>query len=202
MSTRSKNALFIISFALVCWLTLWLLAQPSADAQQTPAKPGAQASDQSAVKPETVVQQWFERWNALDGTEDKTKSFLDLYEANAIHQVGPSARQIGPVFLEAPEGIRKMAEEFAKANTDILFKIERVGIHFGASADRIYVMPEGPRGEWGAGVAVPFVGAYTVRETKKRFMYPGAAFFEIRNGKIHSDRFYTARDELVEVSAP
>ncbi len=48
-------------------------------------------------------------------------------------------------------------------------------------------------------VSVPFVGAYTVRETRKRYMYPGAAFFHIKDGKIIYARFYSSRDELAEV---
>ena len=30
-------------------------------------------------------------------------------------------------------------------------------------------------------------------------MYPGAAFFQIQNGKIRGVRLYMARDELMEV---
>jgi ketosteroid isomerase-like protein len=46
---------------------------------------------------------------------------------------------------------------------------------------------------------VQFVGAYTVRATKKRFFYPGAAFFHIKDGKILHARFYSAQDEVAEV---
>lgn len=173
--TILKNAFFVA----VC---LWI-ASPS-------------YTEQQAEKPEAVVQEWFKRWNALDGSQEKTNTFLDLYQPNAIHQVGPSQRQIGPVFFEGREGIRKMVEDFAKVNTEIVFRIEKAGTTE-KFAERIYIM-QGPWG--GPGVAVQFVGVYTVRETKKRFTYPGAAFFEILNGKIRYARFYAARDELAEIS--
>ena len=80
----------------------------------------------SETKPESVVGEWFRRWNALDGSDSSVQKFLELYQPNAIHQVGPSAKQIGPVFFEARDSIRKMAEDFSKANTESAFRIETV----------------------------------------------------------------------------
>jgi ketosteroid isomerase-like protein len=154
-------------------------------AQQKPA-PG---------KPETVVQEWFARWNALDGSDASVQKLLDLYEPNAMHEVGPNTKQIGPVFLEAPEGIKKMAQDFGKANTEITFRMETVTAS--EKSVQLYYVTDGPWG--GPAVGVQFVGAYTVRETKKRYMYPGAAFFHIKDGKILYARIYSSRDQVAEV---
>jgi len=48
-------------------------------------------------------------------------------------------------------------------------------------------------------VAVQYSAAYTTHQDKRRWMYPGAAFFQIQNGKIRGVRLYMARDELMEV---
>jgi hypothetical protein len=58
-------------------------------------------------------------------------------------------------------------------------------------------MGEGPWG--GASVAVRYAAAYTTRKDNRRWMYPGAAFFEIQSGKIRSVRFYMSFGELMEV---
>src|SRR5262245_22555763 len=149
----------------------------------------------AAPTPQSVVEEWFRRWNALDGSEASIQRFVDLYDANAVHQTTPSEKQIGPVFLEAREGIRKLAEDFSKANTEAAFRIETVTAN--EKSEQLFYVANGP---WqGPGVAVQFVGAYTVRATKKRFFYPGAAFFHIKDGKILRARIYSARDELAEV---
>jgi len=151
-------------------------------------KPGEQ-------KPERIVQEWFTRWNALDGTEASIQQFLDLYQPNAIHEEGPTARQIGPVFFDSRDGIRKMAEDYAKANTDSAYRIETVTAN--EKSTQLFYVTEGPWG--GPAVGVQFVGAYTVRESKKRYMYPGAAFFHIKDGKILYARIYSSRDQVAEV---
>ena len=48
-------------------------------AQQKPA----------AANPQTIVEEWFKRWNALDGSDASVQKFLELYAPNAMHQVGP-----------------------------------------------------------------------------------------------------------------
>jgi ketosteroid isomerase-like protein len=173
---------------LACLLP-WLVS-----AQQKPAAPPAPAAT-NTQKPEAVVDEWFRRWNALDGSEAALQSFLELYQPNAVHEVGPSGKQIGPVYFESRESIRKMAEDYAKANTESAYHVETVTANEVSS--KLYYVTQGPWG--GPAVSVQFVGAYTVRETKKRYFYPGAAFFHIQNGKIRYARFYSTRDELAEV---
>ncbi len=169
-----------IAIALGCLLPLLISAQ-----QKPPAGP----------KPEAVVQEWFQRWNALDGSPASVQKFVELYQPNAIHETGPNAKQIGPVFFEAADGIRKMADDFGKANTELAYRFETVTAN--ERSQQLFYVADGPWG--GPAVGVQFVGAYTVRESKKRFMFPGAAFFHIKDGKIIYARFYTSRDQLAEV---
>lgn len=153
------------------------------------------AQQPEAFKPETFVNEWFRRWNALDGTAATTDKFLELYHPTAMHQASPTAKQIGPVFFEASAGIRKMAEDFGKSNTEAAYRLETVTAN--ELSKQLYYVTQGPWG--GPAIAVEFVGAYTVRETKKRYMFPGVAIFHVRDGKILYARIYSTRDELAEV---
>ena len=77
-----------------------------------------------------------------------------------------------------------MIDDFAKANTEITFRIQPATANE-KTVETIY-MGEGP---WeGASAAVRDAAAYTTRKDNRRWMYPGAAFFEIQNGKIRSVR--------------
>ncbi len=92
-----------------------------------------------------------------------------------------------------PSGPNKRS--FSKANSDVAFLFETVTAN--EKSQQLFYVTQGP---WdGPAVAVQFVGAYTVRATKKRFFYPGAAFFHLKDGKILHARFYSARDEIAEV---
>jgi hypothetical protein len=50
--------------------------------------------------------------------------------------------------------------------------------------------------------AVQFIGGHTIKESKKRYMLSGAAFFEFENGKIRNLRFYVGAGETEEVTGP
>lgn len=172
---------------LILMLTLLLSSLVSG---QTPA-----TRPQPQPKPDEIVRLWFDRWNALDGSEEATNELLELYRPDAFHQTGPTEKQMGQVRFEGHAGIRKMIDDFAKANTEITFRIQTVSANE-KSAGLVH-LAEGPWG--GASAAVQYVGAYTTRKDKRRWMYPGAAFFQIQDGKIRGARFYMARDELMEV---
>jgi len=148
-------------------------------------------------KPEEIVRLWFERWNKLDGSAEATNRFLELYRPDAFHQVGPNEKQLGEVRFEGPDKIRKMADDFAKANKDISFRIQAVTAN--EKAVELIHVAEGPWG--GPSVAVQYAAAYTSRKDNRRWMYPGAAFFQIQDGKIRGVRLYMARDEIMEVFA-
>jgi hypothetical protein len=75
-------------------------------------------------KPEELADEWFTRLNELDdwyisfdGKEENgpvVDRFVELYSADAYHQVGPSENQIGSVVYRGPAAIRKWADEFSK----------------------------------------------------------------------------------------
>jgi hypothetical protein len=153
----------------------------------------AQQKRAPATGPHDVVREWFRRWNALDGTDATAKRFIDLYQATAIHQTEPSEKQIGPVYYEGHEALRKLVDDFTKAATQPAFQIDKVAS--GAKSVELFFMSEGP---WnGPAVGVQYTGAYTDRSTKKRHSFPGFAVFYIESGKIRYARFYTTRDENV-----
>ena len=156
---------------------------------------GQNPAEKRQVKPEEVVRLWFEHWNALDGSEQATNRLLELYLPGAFHQVGPTERQVGQVWFEGHAAIRKMIDDFAKANTEITFRIQAVTAN--EKSAEIVHLGEGPWG--GPSAAVQYAAAYTTRKDKRRWMYPGAAFFQIQDGKIRGVRLYMARDELMEV---
>jgi ketosteroid isomerase-like protein len=158
---------------------------------------GAATAQTPQTKPEDIVRQWFERWNRLDGSPEATNRLLELYRPDAFHQTGPTEKQIGEVRFEGHDKIRKMIDDFAKANKDISFRIQAVTANEKA-AELIHVA-DGPWG--GASVAVQYGAAFTARKDNRRWMYPGAAFFQIQDGKIRGARFYMARDEMMEVVA-
>jgi hypothetical protein len=152
----------------------------------------------SAMKPvaaEEAVREWFRRWNALDGSESSTKRFLDLYQPDAMHQISPSEKQIGPVYLEGIDAIRKLADDFTRVNTQPAFRIESM-----SSSGKTSELFFGTVGPWGgSAIGVQYVAIYTDRATKKRYAQPGFAVFHIEDGKILYARFYTTRDEKREM---
>jgi len=170
--------------------------KPASEPPKTPqvVTPGL-AEAAAPVEITNLVKAWLEAWNRLDGSDAATQRFVDLYTPDARHEVGVPGRPLGPEYFAAPQGIRKMAEDFAKANTEIAYRLETFTADERA-ADLIYYT-EGPWG--GPAVAVPYTGAFTVKETKRRFFYPGVAVFHITGGKISYARFYQDRDELAEV---
>jgi ketosteroid isomerase-like protein len=156
---------------------------------------GQAAPTKPQPNPEDIVRQWFDSWNKLDGSDAATKRLLELYRPDAFHQTTPNEKQLGEVRFEGQEKIRKMIDDFAKANKEINFRIQAVTANEKA-VELIHVTP-GPWG--GSSVAVQYAAAYTSRKDNRRWTYPGAAFFQIQDGKIRGARFYMARDEIMEV---
>jgi hypothetical protein len=158
------------------------------------AAPASPKSPTSAPAPaEDVVREWFRRWNAVDGSAASIKRLVEMYQPAAIHQLPPSPKQIGPVFMEGHDAIQKMAEDFARASTMTAFRIEATAGPGGGKPAEIFYKSQGPWG--GPAIAVSFVAAYTDRASRKRHTYPGFAIFHIEAGKIRYARFYSSRDE-------
>lgn len=172
---------------------------------QTPStqKPDQKQPEQ---KPELMVDQWFIRLNALDdwwitvdGKEEPealVNSFLDLYSADAFHQVGPSERQLGPVVFHGRDGIRKWATDFAKKHVQLGYRVD-----FITRAEKPTQLFYSTKPPWGGtGAAVEFTAVWTNREDRKRIIVPGGAFFLFDGaGKIDRVRLYMLRDETAEI---
>ncbi len=152
--------------------------------------------DAAAKKTQELVEEWFRRWNGLDGTAESVNRFLDLYEPNALHLSGPSEGQIGLVFYQGHKLIQKMAEDFSKTHSDIKYSIVMQTVK--EKTAPLLSISTTPWGD--AAAAVEFSGGYT--ENKKRFMVSGAVFFEFDGGKIRRLRLYYGAGEKFEVVGP
>lgn len=159
------------------------------------AAEAARADPTAPLDATRLVETWFERWNALDGTPETEQAFVDLYEADALHTTGPASHQLGTVIYRGHDAIRKLAADFVESFERQTFRIETVTEH--EQSTRLFNTASGPWG--GPSIAVQFVGAYTSRQDARRYVYPGAAFFQILDGKIHRLRVYMATGELAEV---
>ena len=148
-----------------------------------------QSAAAPAPKAEDVIHAWFDRWDELDGSPETTNRLLDLYLPNAVHQVN-----LNEVRFEGQDSIRKMIDDFAKANKEINFKIQTVTGN--EKVGELIHIAEGPGGP---SVAVQYRAAYTSRKDNRRWMNQGAAFFQLQDGKIRNVRFYMGREELMEV---
>lgn len=157
--------------------------------------PTSVAQEKAPTTPEEVVQQWLSRWTQLDGSDQSAARFAELYLPDGVHQIGPSPRQYGLVHYEGLSDIRQMAKAFGEANTEITFRIQAVTA---AEKDaEILHLGQGPWG--GPAAAIEYAAAYTVRKDNKRYMASGAAFFQIKDGKIRRVRMYAPREEVMEV---
>jgi hypothetical protein len=196
----------VLLIAVLCLLPALIEAQqkPTQKPAQKPTEKPKTAdvvtpgmAEQSAPAEITkVVQAWLEAWNRLDGSEAATQRFVDLYSPDARHDTGPSNKPLGPEFFAAPNGIRKLAEDFGKAHTEPAYRLETA-----TANERAFELIYHTDGPWGGkAIAVPYTGAYTVRATKRRYFYPGVAVFHLNKaGKITYARFYSGRDQIAEV---
>jgi len=155
-----------------------------------PQEPGA-----ADPEPEAVVELWFERMNALDGTAQASEALAALYHGDAQHITGPESHQRGTVTFAGRDKILLMAEQWSARYSDPRFRIDVVTAR--EQSEALYHRAEGPWG--GAAVAVTYHAAFTRREDGKRFLVPGAAFFQLHDGGIRRVRFYAADGEMAPV---
>ncbi len=156
----------------------------------------------SVQKSEELVQEWFKRLNELDGSEEALTLFVDLYEPDALQQVGPVGRQFGPVFYQDRRQIQMWGREFARTHKpipDITYFGVRLQTVNEKTAQLVYTV-QAPWDDTGA--AVEFTGRYLDPESNKGFMVSGAAFFQFRNGRIWRARLYMPREEIMEITPP
>jgi hypothetical protein len=189
-----KRATLLLTLVFLLW------AVPVSRAQS----PSTQSP--STVRPEEMAREWFLRLNELDDwyisfegkeeNENVVDRFLELYAADAFHQVGPSERQIGAVVFHGKDAIRKWADEFSRTFTGLNYRVE-----YKTKKEKplqpFYVI-EFPWG--GTGAATQFEAIYTNREDRRQFVVPGAVFFMFDEaGKIQNVRLYMLRDEAAEI---
>ena len=168
--------------------------------------PSFSQAQQAPQDPEKLVDQWFIRLNALDDwyisydgkeeTDAVVDRFLDLYDRDAFHQVGPNENQIGPVVFHGRDGIRKWATDFAKKYVQLGYRVD-----FMTRSEKTAQLTYSVKPLWGGiAAAVEFTAVYTNREDRKRFIAPGSAFFLFdETGKIQRVRLYVLRDEAAEI---
>ena len=161
---------------------------------------------QAPLDPEKLVDQWFIRLNALDDwyisydgkeeTDAVVDRFVELYDRDAFHQVGPNENQIGPVVFHAHDGIKKWATDFAKKRVQLAYRVDMI-----TRNEKTAQLVFSTKPPWGGiAAAVEFTAVYTNREDRKRFIVPGSAFFIFDDsGKIQRLRLYMLRDETAEI---
>lgn len=184
------KSIFLVSLMMLTTLFLGLTR-----AQDSKPADSKSADKAAAQKAEQVVRDWFERWNALDGSDKAADRLLELYRPDATHQTSPSEKQMGAVVFEGHGQIRKMIQDFSSANNEIAFHLQ--GATANEKSSDMAHFAEGPWG--GLSVAIQYVGAYTTKKDKTRWMSPGAAFFQVQDGKIRHVRFYMSREETMRV---
>ena len=140
---------------------------------------------------------WFERWNALSEAPDTHEALASLYAADGLHLTGPSPDQRGTATFRGPDGVRALAARLGATEQRRTWRIDTDTARE-ATAQLIHVTA----GPWGGpAVAVQLVAVHTDRATQKRYAIPGAAFFQIADGKFRRVRIYLGEGERAEVEA-
>ncbi len=159
------------------------------------------AQPKMSLNPEPLVIEWLKRLNALaDTSGDPTSAvdrFAELYDPAVLQFTGPNENQLGPVTYSGIEGIRKWADNFARTYSKSEIRVQ-VHTEKVKTAGLLHVT-EPPWG--GLSVSVELTAFYTMRESHKAFMAPGAVFLEFSEaGKIRRTRIYLEKDETLEIT--
>ncbi len=156
----------------------------------------APAASATADRDAQIVRAWVQRWNALGSGDAKAiDELLTLYEPDALHITGPLEHQRGTATYRGHDGIRVLASRIAASQQGMTYRIETETAN--EETAELLHLAEGP---WkGPSIAIQLVAAYTDRAGGKRWVVPGAAFFQLVNGKIRRARIYYADAEKAEV---
>ena len=128
---------------------------------------------------------------------DTHEALASLYAADGLHLTGPSPDQRGTATFRGPDGVRALAARLGTTEQRRTWRIDTDTARE-ATAQLIHVTT----GPWGGpAVAVQLVAVYTDRATQKRYAIPGAAFFQIADGKFRRVRIYLGEGERAEVEA-
>ena len=156
----------------------------------------AQAPAANAERDEQTVRAWVQRWNALGSDDPKAiDELLALYAPDALHITGPSSHQRGTATYRGHDGIRVLASRIAASQQGMTYRIETETANE-ETAELLHVTT----GPWkGPSIAIQIVAAYSDRSGGKRWVVPGAAFFQLVDGKLRRVRIYYADAEKAEV---
>lgn len=179
---------------------LFVLGIPRSFAQTPAPKP------EPGVDAPRLVDEWFRRFNALDdwhitmgGREEPeavVNRLVELYRPEILQFVGPNKDQLGPVTLSGHDGIRKWAGDIARTYVQLAFRLDpQTSKEITENILHVSALPWG-----GTAVSVEFTAVYSNREDRRKFMAPGAAFFQFaEDGKIRRLRLFLLKDETVEI---
>jgi ketosteroid isomerase-like protein len=168
-----------------------LVMMALADQAAAPQPPAAS----SAAETETLVRTWFDRWNGLDGSAASVDAWLALYQPDALHTTGPASHQKGTVTFRGHDGLRTLAALSVATTERPAYRID-----IESAREQTALLFHTAAGPWGGpSVAVQFAAVYTLKENGRRYVTPGAAFFQLVDGKIRRARIYLADDERAEV---
>jgi hypothetical protein len=161
-------------------------------ANQSASVPSAAAV---AAETEALVRAWFDRWNQLDGGQPSVDAWIALYEPDALHTAGPASHQKGTVTFKGHDGLRALAAMTMATTERPAYRLE-----IETAREKSAVLFHTADGPWGGpSVGVQFAAVYTEKASGKRYVTPGAAFFQVERGKIRRARIYLATDERAEV---
>jgi hypothetical protein len=161
-------------------------------AQSAPATPPVAAT---AAGTEALVRAWFDQWNQLDGSQASVDAWIALYEPDALHIAGPASHQKGTVTFKGHEGLRALAAMTVATTERPAYRLD-----IETAREQTAVLFHTAAGPWGGpSVGVQFAAVYTEKASGKRYVTPGAAFFQVEGGKIRRARIYLASDERAEV---
>lgn len=156
----------------------------------------AQSPPANENRDEQTVRAWVQRWNALGSDNPKAiDELLALYAPDALHVTGPLPHQRGTATYRGHDGIRVLAAKIAASQQGMTYRIETETANE-ETAELLHVAA----GPWkGPSIAIQLVAAYTDQEGGKRWVIPGAAFFQMAEGRIRRARIYYAEGEKAEV---
>lgn len=171
-----------------------------------PQSQPAKAEQSPKLDADKLVREWVRRldalddwWITMDGKEEPepvVNRMADLFAPDALLFVGPSEDQLGTVMYSGHKGIRKWADDFARKYVQLAYRLQDQTAKE-ETADLILttVPPWG-----GLAASAEFTAVYTLRESRRKFMAPGSAFFVFdEEGKIKKLRVYINKEEVQEV---
>ena len=116
----------------------------------------------------------------LSAAPETHEALAALYAPDGLHLTGPSPDQRGTATFRGPDGVRALAARIAAAEEQRTWRLDTETAR--ETTAQLLHVTTGPWG--GPAVAVQLVAVHTDRATQKRWVTPGAAFFQIADGRF------------------